>query len=65
MVGQHHGLSGYEFEQIPGDNEGQGSLECCSPWGHRVRHNLAPEKQQHYTEGLESRDPIGQSTDNY
>ena len=22
-----------EFEQTLGDNEGQGSLECCSPWG--------------------------------
>ena len=24
-----------EFEQTPGDGEGQGSLACCSPWGHR------------------------------
>ena len=23
------------FEQIPGDSEGQGSLVCCSPWGHK------------------------------
>ena len=23
-----------EFEQTPGDGEGQGSLACCSPWGH-------------------------------
>ena len=22
-------------EQIPGDGEGQESLECCSPWGHQ------------------------------
>ena len=22
-----------EFEQIPGDSGGQGSLECCSSWG--------------------------------
>ena len=28
-----HCLSGHEFEQIPGDGEGQGSLACCSPWG--------------------------------
>ena len=21
-----------EFEQNPGDDEGQGSLVCCSPW---------------------------------
>jgi len=25
-------LSGHEFEQAPGDGEGQGSLACCSPW---------------------------------
>ena len=24
-----------KFEQIPGDSEGQGSLACCSPWGHK------------------------------
>ena len=31
---EEQGLTcGYEFEQILGDNEGQGSLECCSPWG--------------------------------
>ena len=30
MVGWHHRLDGYEFEQAPGDGEGQGSLACCS-----------------------------------
>ena len=35
MVGWHHWLSGHEFKQTPGDGEGQGSLECCSPWGHK------------------------------
>ena len=25
----------HEFEQTPGYGEGQGSLACCSPWGHR------------------------------
>ena len=24
-----------EFEQVPGDGEGQGNLVCCSPWGHK------------------------------
>ena len=24
-----------EFEQALGDGEGQGSLACCSPWGHK------------------------------
>ena len=33
MVGWHHRLNGNEFEQAPGDYEGQGSLACCSPWG--------------------------------
>ena len=26
-------FNGHEFEQFPGDGEGQGSLACCSPWG--------------------------------
>ena len=34
IVGWHHWLNGHEFEQTPGD-EGQGSLVCCSPWGHK------------------------------
>ena len=36
MVGWHHQINGHEFEQAPGDGEGQGSLVCCSPWGHKV-----------------------------
>ena len=35
MVGWPHQLNGLEFEQTPGDSEGQGSLVCCSPWGHK------------------------------
>ena len=35
MVGWHHQLSGHEFEQTLGVSEGQGSLACCSPWGHK------------------------------
>ena len=35
MVGWHHRLHGREFAQIPGDGEGQGSLACCSPCGHK------------------------------
>ena len=31
MVGWHHQLNRREFEEAPGDNEGQGSLACCSP----------------------------------
>ena len=33
MVGWHHQLDGHELEQAPRDDEGQGSLACCSPWG--------------------------------
>ena len=35
MVGWHHRLNGHESEQILGDSEEQGSLVCCSPWGHK------------------------------
>ena len=35
MFGLHHRLNGQEFEQSLGDDEGQGSLACCSPWGHK------------------------------
>ena len=34
-TGWHHGLKGHEFEQILGDAEGQGSLSCCCPRGHK------------------------------
>ena len=37
MVGWHHQLNGHEFEQTLGDREGQGSLACCSPWGHKAQ----------------------------
>ena len=43
MVGWHHQLNGHEFEQTPGDSEGQGSWVCCRPWGHRVGHNWVTE----------------------
>ena len=35
MVGWHHRLDGHECELSSGDSEGQGSLACCSPWGHK------------------------------
>ena len=28
-------LMDIEFEQVPGVGDGQGSLACCSPWGHK------------------------------
>ena len=35
MAGWYHWLNGHESEQNLGDSEGQGSLVCCSPWGHK------------------------------
>ena len=35
MVGWHPWLEGHEFEPAPGVGDGQGSLACCSPWGHK------------------------------
>ena len=35
MVGWHHRLNGHEFEQAPGVGDGQRSLVCYSPWGHK------------------------------
>ena len=30
----YHRLYGHEYKQAPRDGEGQGSLVCCTPWGH-------------------------------
>ena len=46
IVGCHHWLNRHEFEQTLGDSGGQRKLACCSPWGLRVRHELATEQQQ-------------------
>ena len=35
MAGWHHRLDRHELEQTLGDREGQGSLVCCSLWGHK------------------------------
>ena len=45
MVGWHHRLNGREFEQTPGDTEGQGSLACCSSWGCKELDTTATEQQ--------------------
>ena len=44
MVGWHHWLNGHEFEQALGVGEGQGSLACVRPWGHKEsRHSWVTE----------------------
>ena len=35
MVGWHHQHNRHEYEQALGDSEGQRSLACHSPWGHK------------------------------
>ena len=35
MAGQHHRCNEHELGKNPGDDEGQGNLVCCSPWGHK------------------------------
>ena len=47
MVRWNHWLDGHEFEQAPGVGDGQGSLECCSPWGHK---ELDTTEQLNWTE---------------
>ena len=49
MVGWHQHLSVHEFEQTPGDSEGQEILACYIPLSHKVRHELVT-KQQLLTE---------------
>ena len=34
-LGWHHQLNRHEFEQATEVGDGQGSLTCCSPWGHK------------------------------
>ena len=46
IIGWHHQFKGHELGQTLGDGEGQGSLECCIPWGCRVRQDLVTEQQQ-------------------
>ena len=43
MAGWHQQCNEHELGQTPGDGEGQGSLGCCSPWGHRTGHSRMTE----------------------
>ena len=53
MVGWHHRLNEQEFEQIPGDSEGQENPACCSPRGHSVGHNLVTDQEKQQSRRLE------------
>ena len=53
MVGWHHQFHGHEFKKTPGDGEGQKSLACCSPWGHKEldmtdQHTHIPMERHHW-----------------
>ena len=52
IVRWHHQLNGHEFEQTPGDPEGQESLARCSSWGHRVRQDSVTKKQTNKNKSL-------------
>ena len=69
MVGRHHRLNGHEFEQAPGDSEGQGSLACCSPWGckesdttEQLNSNNALSEGSFVSPGSNGRGPVRLST---
>ena len=58
IVGWHHWLNGLEFAQAaPGVGEGQGSLACCSPWGHK---ESGLTEQLNWTEGGQSSQYTGE-----
>ena len=51
MVRKYHQLNGHELEQTTGDSEGQGSMECPSPWSHKEQDMT---QQQSNNKGLGS-----------
>ena len=52
MVGWHHQLRGHEFEPSLGDSEGQGSLACCRPQGHKESNMTEWLNDDSFTPGL-------------
>ena len=55
MIGCYHRLDGLESEQAPGDGEGQGSLACCSPWGHKESNTIQRLNNEQQLHQLESK----------
>ena len=57
--GWHHRSNGHEFQQTPGESEGQGSLAFCCSWGHKEldtteqlnNNNVEPKEKKNYTNG--------------
>ena len=52
MIEWHHQLNRHEFEQTPGDSERQGSLVCCSPWGHKESDMTANDNNKYKCKGI-------------
>ena len=63
MVGWPHWRNAHELEQAPGVGDRQGSLACCSPWGHKESDTT---EWLNWTEGkvLFSRDQVVESSEN-
>ena len=62
MVGWHYQVNNHEFEQTPGDSEGQRSLACCTPWGHKESDmNNNREESPNWSPSLSSSPPSGPS----
>ena len=59
--GWRHGLNRHESEQTLGDSEGQGSLACCSPWGHKESDTM--EKLYNKKKGKASRHSMWKVTE--
>ena len=51
MVGWYYRLSGHEFEQTWRESEGEGSLVCCSPWGHKELDTTEQLKNNNHRKG--------------
>ena len=65
MVGWHHRLNGHEFEQAPGDGDGQGGLVCCRPWGHKgsdMTEQLINNNSRERWKWLTGQSPVGRSS---
>ena len=53
MVGWHHQLNGYDFEQALGAGDGQGGLVCCNSWG--LKSSLVAQMVKHLPAMQETR----------
>ena len=56
MAGWHSQLDGHEFEQAPGDGDGQEGLTCCSPWG--CKESDTTEQVNKHLSFFKRKDPI-------